>query len=89
MAWAPCAARGSQRGAFVVQYPQPLTRVTVAGHQVADGGPEVGAVVEFLEVGDFVRDDVVDELDREVHQSLVQADDAVGGAAAPAGTRRG
>src|SRR5690606_37578645 len=77
----------SQRGAFLVQRPQAVAGITVARDELADRGPELGAVVELLEMRDLVRDHVLHQLEREVHQPPVQPDDAVRGAAAPAGAR--
>ena len=38
----------------------------VGGHQAGDDGPELGGVVGFVEVGELVDNDVIDEAGREL-----------------------
>lgn len=48
-------------------------------------GPEPGAVVHLLQMREFVRDDVVDDVRRGLDEPPVEADFAFGVAASPAG----
>ncbi len=45
----------------------------VGGHEASDYGPELGGVVGFVEVGEFVDEDVVDEAGGELAQSIGEA----------------
>lgn len=57
----------------------------VAGVVGGDFGPESFGVVEVIEVGEFVDDDVVAERLGDIHEADVEGDGAVRRAAAPAG----
>ena len=65
--------------------PQDVLGVLEIGQDLAHFAPEVLAVVHFAQVGQLVRDHVVDDGRREVDQAPVQHDVAVAGARAPAG----
>lgn len=57
----------------------------VIGIEAGDLGPEGGGVVEVPEMGEFVEDDVVGDLGRELDEAPVEGDDLAGGAGAPSG----
>ena len=46
----------------------------VGGHEAGDDGPELGGVVGFVEVGEFVNEDVVDKAWRELEGGPVDVD---------------
>lgn len=57
----------------------------VTGVVVGDFSPEGVGVVEMIEVGEFVEDDIVAERLGDVHETDVEGDGAITGAATPAG----
>lgn len=60
------------------------TMLFIAGIVGGDFGPEGVGVVEMVEVGEFVKDNIVAERLRNVHEADVEGDGAVAGAATPA-----
>src|SRR6266702_840998 len=52
------------------------------------GEPEDRAVISVADVGQFVNEDVVDEVGRELHRGPVDVEPADGGAGAPAVAKR-
>src|SRR5476649_2916550 len=63
-------------------------QLLVIGHHRAHDLPERRAVIHLAQVRELVRDDVVDHLHAEVHETPVQADRTVGRGRTPAGLRR-
>ena len=63
-------------------------RRLVVGVELSDDGPEARAVVHFAQMREFVGDDVIDDLAREMDQPPVEADSAAQAATAPARSRR-
>ena len=59
------------------------TEGTVVGEGVFHSPPEVGRVVHYGEVGEFVDYDIVDDVLVGHDQTPVEADASVGGAASP------
>src|SRR5215208_3384278 len=64
---------------------EPALVLLVVGHAAPDQAPEARRVVEHLEVGDHVLDDVVEDLRRREQQAPVEAHRAVRRAGGPAG----
>src|SRR5215470_4833650 len=63
--------------------------VAELGEDRFHGFPETRTVVHFLEMREFMRGDVVDHRQREMHEPPVEADLAIRGATAPARGGRG
>lgn len=55
----------------------------MAGHQLTEEVPEIAGVVEVHGVAQFVEDDVVDQLRRQVHEAIIKIEILFGRATPP------